>query len=77
MHIAIDVNDPSVAQKILHYLKSFKNEIAVDAFENDEEFEKNKQSLHTIYNSIKNSPENLHALDNDFWDEMDSAIKNA
>lgn len=48
MQIAINVNDSSIAHKILNYLSSFKNEIDVTSFESssfDVQFQKDKETL--------------------------------
>ncbi len=46
MQIAINVNDSSIAHKILHYLSSFKNEIDVTSFESSSfQFQKDKEIL--------------------------------
>jgi len=77
MHIAIDVNDNSVANKILDFLNDFKKEISITTSKDDEIFLKNRESLQKIYKNITSSKQTLQKVDDDFWDEMDSVIKNA
>lgn len=50
MHIAIDVNDASVAEKILQFLQGFKNEVSFVASDEDARFAQEKK---TIRNQIK------------------------
>jgi 3-polyprenyl-4-hydroxybenzoate decarboxylase len=46
MHIAIDVNDATVAEKILQFLQNFKNEVSFVASNEDERFTQEKKMLH-------------------------------
>ncbi len=77
MQIAINVNDSSIANKILDFLNDFKKEISITTSKDDEAFLKNRESLHNIYKNITSSEQTLQKIDDDFWDEMDSVIKNA
>lgn len=77
MQIAIDVNDNSIANKILDFLNDFKKEISITTSKDDETFLKNRESLQKIYKNITSSEQTLQKIDDDFWDEMDSVIKNA
>jgi sugar-specific transcriptional regulator TrmB len=77
MHIAIDVNDSSVANKILEFLNGFKKEVTITTSKDDEAFLKNRESLQKIYKNITSSSQTLQSVDDEFWDEMDSVIKNA
>jgi sugar-specific transcriptional regulator TrmB len=77
MHIAIDVNDSSIANKILDFLNDFKKEVTISTYKDDETFLKNRDSLQKIYKDINESNQTLQGIDDEFWDEMDSVIKNA
>lgn len=77
MQIAIDVNDNDIATKILSFLSSFKKEIKVTTSVDDINFSKNRESLHKIHSEVLESRETLCELDESFWNEMDSIIKNA
>ncbi|MGE0737924.1 hypothetical protein [Sulfurimonas sp.] len=76
MQIAIDVNDSSVASKILDFLNNFKQEIRITTSRDDATFLKNRESLQKTYNDITTSKESLQNVDDAFWDEMDSVIQN-
>ncbi|PNV82692.1 MAG: hypothetical protein C0627_09195 [Sulfurimonas sp.] len=77
MHIAIDVNDTSIANKILDFLKNFNQEIDIRTSKDDADFIKNRDSLHKIYKEVTAPNHNLQKLDDTFWDDMDNVIKNA
>lgn len=77
MHIAIDVNDASVAEKILQFLQGFKNEVVITQQESTTSYLEQKESLHKIYNETKKPDFQSHELNQEFWDEMDAVIKNA
>ncbi len=46
MHIAIDVNDATVAEKILQFLQNFKNEVSFVASNEDERLIQEKKMVH-------------------------------
>jgi len=77
MHIAIDVNDTSIANTILDFLNGFKSEVRVTASKEDENFFSDRESLQNIYKNITSSTQTLKEVDDSFWNEMDSVIKNA
>ncbi|MGD9719044.1 MAG: hypothetical protein AB7U24_07390 [Sulfurimonadaceae bacterium] len=77
MHIAIDVNDATVAEKILQFLQNFKNEVVVTQEENSPSYLKQRESLHKIYKETKSSDFEAQELNQEFWDDMDAVIKNA
>ena len=70
MQIAINVNDASIANKILTYLSDFKNEIDVASFESsnfDIQFQKDKETLSKQINDYKAGKAEL--LDEKKYDE--------
>lgn len=53
MHIAIDVNDTSIANTILDFLNRFNGEVKITASNNenlDSQFQKDKEVLHAQVN---------------------------
>ncbi|MFA5455225.1 MAG: hypothetical protein WC272_07890 [Sulfurimonas sp.] len=77
MQIAINVNDASIANKILDFLSNFKKDVDITTFRDDETFIKNRESLQKIYSDVASKSKNLEKIDDNFWDEMDNVIKNA
>lgn len=77
MHIAIDVNDASVANKILDFLNGFKGEVKITASKEDEKFFSDRESLQNIYKNVTASQHNVKEIDDSFWDAMDKVIRNA
>jgi hypothetical protein len=73
MQIAIDVNDSSIANKILTYLSDFKNDIDVTSFDGnnfDIQFQKDKKTLSKQVNDYKTGKTTL--LDEKkYQEEMD------
>ncbi|MDK9693897.1 MAG: hypothetical protein OEL19_06600 [Sulfurimonas sp.] len=70
MQIAINVNDSSIANKILHYLSSFKNDIDVTSFESSNfnvQFQKDKEVLSKQVDAYKSGRAEL--LDAKKYDE--------
>ena len=77
MQIAINVNDASIANKILDFLSNFKKDVDITTFKDDETFIKNRESLQKIYSDAASKSKNLEKIDDNFWNEMDNVIKNA
>jgi hypothetical protein len=77
MQIAINVNDASIANKILDFLSNFKKDVDITTFRDDETFIKNRESLQKIYSDVASKSKNLEKIDDNFWNEMDNVIKNA
>ncbi|GEM_PF-2919571 len=77
MHIAIDVNDTSIANTILDFLNRFKGEVKITTSKEDEKFYSDRESLQNIYKNITSSEQNVKTVDDSFWNEMDSVIRNA
>lgn len=77
MQIAINVNDASIANKILDFLSNFKKDVDITTFKDDETFIKNRESLQKIYSDVASKSKNLEKIDDNFWNEMDNVIKNA
>ncbi len=85
MQIAIDVKDVAVADKILSYLKSFKQDVSVntmddmptDAYLNSKQFLKDKVSLENTLQNITSKKTTLSDVDDNFWDDMDKVIVGA
>lgn len=77
MQIAINVNDASIANKILDFLSNFKKDVDITTFKDDEAFIKNRESLQKIYSDVTLQNQTLEKIDDNFWDEMDNVIKNA
>jgi hypothetical protein len=86
MHIAINVNDATVANKILTYLKKFKKEEVVfetleDAslktYLESERFQKDRESLHQTLADVTSGKSKLLTIDAHFWNEMDNVIESA
>ncbi|MDD2652885.1 MAG: hypothetical protein PHX44_07530 [Sulfurimonas sp.] len=62
MQIAINVNDSSIAHKILNYLSNFKNDVDVTSFESggfDIQFQKDKETLSKQIDEYKNDKAEL------------------
>jgi len=85
MQIAIDVKDVAIADKILSYLKSFKQDISVDTVDdmptntylNSKQFLKDKVSLENTLQNITSKKTTLNEVDDTFWDDMDKVIAGA
>ena len=82
MQIAIDVEDATVAQKILHYLHTFKKDVTVHTLDpekylNSQQFEQDQNRLHKTLENIKRGSTQLTSLDDSFWDDMDKVIESA
>ncbi len=68
MQIAINVNDSSIAHKILNYLSNFKNDVDVTSFENSSfQFQKDKEALAKQVDAYKSG--NAELLDEKKYDE--------
>ena len=82
MQIAIDVEDATVAQKILQYLQTFKKDVKVHTLDttkylSSKQFEQDQNKLHKTLENIKSGSTQLTALDDSFWDDMDKVIESA
>ena len=81
MQIAIDVEDATVAQKILQYLQSFKNDVKVHTLDtanlSSKQFEQDQNKLQKTLENIKSGDTQLAVLDDSFWDDMDKVIESA
>ena len=86
MQIAININDSTVASKILDYLKSFKQEqvqietsedLAFDSYLKSKEFQQDRKSLHQTLNQLNSDETSLSEVDAKFWSDMDKAIESA
>ena len=86
MQIAINVDDTTIADKILDYLKGFKQNITIetlnnkevsDTYLNSQQYVKDKISLETTLENITSQKTTLSKIDNKFWDDMDKVIESA
>ena len=82
MQIAIDVEDASVAQKILQYLQTLKKDVKVHTLDTEKylaskQFGQDQKKLHKTLENIQNNPTSLMTLDDSFWDDMDRVIESA
>ena len=82
MQIAIDVEDATVAQKILQYLQTFKKDVKVHTLDttkylSSKQFKQDQKKLHKTLENIKSGSTQLTALDDSFWDDMDKVIESA
>ena len=86
MQIAINVNDSTIAEKILDYLKSFKKDVTIETYNdadalksymNTQKFQDNRNSLHETLSNIKSRKTTLHEVDDNFWNDMDKVIASA
>ena len=86
MQIAINVNDATVASKILAYLKKFKQEDVVfetlddtsfETYLKSQQFQKDRDSLHQTLADVTSGKSKLSTVDASFWSEMDKVIESA
>jgi len=86
MQIAINVHDTTIANKILAYLKKFKdNEVVIETLEDSsfsnyqqsEQFQKDRDSLHQTLQEVISEPSTLLEVDAKFWSDMDKVIESA
>ena len=86
MQIAINVNDATVASKILAYLKKFKQEEVVfetledtslEMYLQSQQFQKDRDSLHQTLVDVTSGKSKLSTVDASFWSEMDKVIESA
>ena len=86
MQIAININDTTVASKILDYLKSFKQgqvqietseDLAFDSYLKSKEYQQDRKSLHQTLSQLNSNENLLSEVDAKFWSDMDKAIESA
>jgi len=86
MQIAINVNDATVASKILAYLKKFKQEEVIfetledsslEMYLQSQQFQKDRDTLHRTLTEVTSGKSKLATLDAKFWSEMDKVIESA
>lgn len=86
MQIAINVNDATVASKILAYLKSFKQEevffetledSSFETYVQSEQFQKDKESLQQTLADVTSGKSKLSPIDASFWNKIDKVIESA
>lgn len=86
MQIAINVNDATVASKILTYLKKFNQEevtfemledASLDIYQHTQQFQKDRDALHQTLEDIISGKAKLSTVDDKFWNKMDEVIANA
>ncbi|MFA6136998.1 MAG: hypothetical protein WC667_02815 [Sulfurimonas sp.] len=86
MQIAINVNDSTIAEKILDYLKSFKKDVTIETYNdadtlksymNTQQFQEERDSLHETLSNIKSEKTTLREVDDNFWNDMDKVIVSA
>lgn len=76
MQIAIDVNDTTIADKILDYLKSFKKDVKIEtydedsllkSYQNSKQFTKDRELLHSRLDEYKNNHSSFTEITDNFW----------
>jgi len=86
MQIAINVNDATVASKILAYLKKFNQEevtfetlegASLDIYQQSQQFQKDRDALQQTLEDIISGKAKLSTVDDKFWNKMDEVITNA
>jgi len=85
MQIAINVNDGTVANQILAYLKNFKEDVFVETLEDavfetylrSTQFIKDRDRLHKTLADVTSEQTTLSLVDDKFWDDMDKVIESA
>lgn len=85
MQISINVEDSSIANQILKFLQTFNQKIQIetiasenksfDSYKNSQQFIKDKNELHQIFNDIESNKSPTYSVDDEFWDEMDRVIE--